>query len=366
MKNENIILYLDSKKETQILSDLIRLEVEADDRLASMFRFRLPMKPKKTGALTYIDDSRLKPGKHVSISVGFDMKVQPLIEGFITHVKPQIVSDPAQCVIDIWGMDKSILMDRQEVLKDWPNKKDSDIAREILSKYGFDPKVEDTKIVHSDKVSTIVQRETDMQFLKRLAERNGFLCYVENKTGYFEKPGLKQDRDAVLDFKFDDQGVLKRFDVEVNGLSATQVKMFQVDRLNKKVISVSVEKSDQKSLGADSPWVFQPPSTGNPSVYASMNAVSSETEMKALCSGMAAESEMFVSAEGEVAGNKLGKIIRPGGIVIISGVGNTYSGYYYVSNVTHSFNAAGYVQHFKARRNALSPSGVERLKGVKP
>jgi phage protein D len=361
MKNENIIINIKGIKAADIGKDLIQMEVEADDRLASMFKLWLPMKPKTPGKLTYIDDDRLKPGVSISIDVGFNAGVQPLIEGYITHMKPRIVPDPAQCVLEVWGMDRSILMDRQEVLKDWPNKKDSDIAREILTKYGFIPKVEDTKNVHNEKVSTIIQRETDMQFLKRLAERNGFLCYVENKTGYFEKPRLKQDRTAVLDFKFDEQGVLIRFDANFDGLSATRVKMFQVDRLNKKVMSVSVTKSDLKRLGMLGPENFQPQDKKLPLVYTGMNAVTNETEMRALCTGMVQESEFFVTAEGDVAGNKLGKILSPGNIVIVSGVGNTYSGYYYLSQVNHSFSPEGYIQHFKARRNALIPRGVEKL-----
>ena len=34
-------------------------------------------------------------------------------------------------------MDASVLMDRVEVLKDWPNRKDSDIAQEIFDTYGL-------------------------------------------------------------------------------------------------------------------------------------------------------------------------------------------------------------------------------------
>ena len=80
-------------------------------------------------------------------------------------------------------MDGSVLMDREEKLKDWPNKKDSDIAAEIFNLHGFTPEVEDTEVIHDEAVSTVIQRETDIQFLNRLALRNGFECYVEGTTG---------------------------------------------------------------------------------------------------------------------------------------------------------------------------------------
>ena len=63
-------------------------------------------------------------------------------------------------------MDAGVLMDRDDVLKDWPNKKDSDIAEEIFRAYGLDAVVTDTSVVHDEEVSTIIQRETDMQFLR--------------------------------------------------------------------------------------------------------------------------------------------------------------------------------------------------------
>lgn len=364
MKNENIVLEFKSIRSADIGRDLLALEVECDDQLASMFKLWLPMKPKKGGSLTYLDDERLNVWNHVSVRAGFDMKTRSLFYGYITHVKPHIDPDPTQCVLEVWGIDKSILMDRKEVIKDWPNQKDSDIAQQILRKYAFRCDVEDTGVVHDKKVSTIIQRETDMQFLKRLAERNGFRCYVEDMTAYFRKPKLKQARQAVLAFKFGEESVLRRFSVEVNGLSPTSVNMFQVDRLNKKAINVSVNKSDQPLLGTMGASSFHPPHTPRPRVYAGMNAVTGKAEMEKLCKGMAAESEWFVTAEGEIAANKLGDIVRPGGIVLISGAGKAYSGKYYVSHVTHSFSPGGYVQHFKAKRNALVATGAGMLPGI--
>ena len=45
--------------------------------------------------------------------------------------------------------------------------------------------------------------------------------------------------------------------------------------------------------------------------------------------------------------------------VLIKGVGETHSGMYYVTHVTHTFTADGYTQRFKVKRNALMPTGSE-------
>jgi len=44
-------------------------------------------------------------------------------------------------------------------------------------------------------------------------------------------------------------------------------------------------------------------------------------------------------------------------------VGEVFSGTYYITNVKHSFKPDNYSQYFKARRNALAPSGAEDFGG---
>src|SRR4029079_15246781 len=97
-----------------------------------------------------------------------------------------------------------VLLDREDKLKDWPNKKDSDIASEIFSEYGLSSEVEATEVIHDDVVSTVIQRETDWQFLNRLARRNGFECYIEGTMGHFRSPRLSILPQALLAVHFGD------------------------------------------------------------------------------------------------------------------------------------------------------------------
>ena len=82
-----------------------------------------------------------------------------------------------------------------------------------------------TKTRHNttSKMSTIIQRETDMQFLKRLALRNGFECYVEGDTGFFAPPAAIGDPQPVLAVHFGDETNVNRFRLEVNALTPTNV-----------------------------------------------------------------------------------------------------------------------------------------------
>jgi hypothetical protein len=68
-----------------------------------------------------------------------------------------------------------------------------------------------------------------------------------------------------------------------------------------------------------------------------------------------------VEGEGEVEANQYGHILKSRKTVTIRGIGETYSGVYYVSHVTHVFTDDGFRQVFQVKRNALMPTGAEEF-----
>jgi phage protein D len=360
MEHENFFIEIEGQEVSDLYPDLISLEVELDDELASMFRLYIAISLQPDGAWAYLDDERLMVWKQVTISAGFvENGVEELMAGYITHVKPYFDPDPTQCTLEIWGMDGSVLMDREEKLKDWPNKKDSDIVSEILSLYGFTPEVQDTEVIHDEAVSTIIQRETDMQFLKRLALRNGFECFVDGDTGYFGTPQVDATPQPVLAAHFGGETNVNRFSIEVNALVPANVAMCQVDRLNKEVLEATAEASQQTALGDIDPAGLLAAGMDPGQVYVGMNATTGNPEMMALCQGLYHQAAWFVTGEGEITGNDYGHVLKPRGTVTIKGVGETHSGVYYVTHVTHAFTPEGYTQFFRVKRNALMSTGAE-------
>jgi phage protein D len=345
-------------------SDLLSLEVELDSELASMFRLHLAIRQQRDGSWTYLDQERFRPWMPMRITGGFDTGMEELLSGYITHVKPDFSRHGAQCSLEIWGMDQSVLMDRQERLYAWPNERDSAIAVKIFSQHGLLPVVTDTEAQHDDKISTVIQRETDMQFLKRLALRNGFECYVEGGIGFFRPPRITADPQPVLAVHFGDDTNVNGFSLEVNALSPTNVTMFQVDRTNKKLLEETSSAGQQKALGAVRAAAVLPPAMIPGQVYVSMNAATGKAEMDTLCQELFHQAEWFVTAAGEIDGNRYHHVLKPHGTVTIKGVGATYSGVYYVTHVTHTFRPKGYTQFFRAKRNALHPTGSEDFEAI--
>ncbi len=361
MENENLIIEIEGSEADDLYPRLISLEVEHDTELASMFRMHFSLLLEQEGSWGILDDERLKLWKQITIRSGFEDADEELFSGHITHVKPFFDSDPSECVLEVWGMDGTVLMDREEKLKDWPNKKDSDIASEILSSYGFMPDVEDTEMIHDEAVSTIIQRETDIQFLKRLALRNGYECYVEGTTSYFKKPSLDESPQPVLSVHYGNETTVNEFVLSVNALSPANVAMYQIDRTSKEVLETEASSSEQTPLGNDDAQSLLGAGMDPAQIVVSRSATTGTPEMRALCQELYHQGEWLVTGEGEIEANQYGHILKSRQTVPIRGIGETYSGLYYVTHVTHSFTDDGYKQFFKGKRNALQPTGTEEF-----
>jgi len=360
MENENISIEIDGEEvDDNFYQDLISAEVELDDELAGFFRIQMAIRQQSDGVWTYVDDERLSVWKQVTITAGLESDMEELMSGYITHINLEFDPDPSQCILEISGMDGSILMDREEKLKDWPNKKDSDIASEIFGLYGFSPEVEDTEVIHDEAVSTIIQRETDMQFLMRLALRNGFDCYVQGTDGYFGSPQLDESPQPLLAIHFGEESNLNSFSIEVNSITPVNVSMSQIDRMNKELLDVSVESAQQTSLGDTGPADILASGMEPGKVYMGMNTATGIPEMEALAQGIYHKAEWFVTGTGEISGNVYGHVLKPRKTVTIKGINEIHSGVYYVSRVTHFFSSNGYIQTFSVKRNAIMVVGDE-------
>lgn len=361
MERDMVIVTIDGEEVSDLYDDLLSLEVEHDDAMAAMFRMTIAIALQANGTWTYLDDERLQVWKTVTVRAGLESSTEELFIGVITHIKPTFPADLSQCTLEVWGMDNSVLMDRVEKLKDWPNKKDSDIAAEIFRLYGLTPHTEDTEVVHEEAIATVLQRETDMQFLRRLALRNGFECYVEGTTGYFRSSRLDAPPQPVLAVHFGEETNVRHFALEVNALTPAHVAMFQVDRASKEVLYVTVAATQQAALGQTTAEDLLATGMDPALVVVGGMVATGLPEMTALSQGLYHQGDWFVTGEGEIAANDYGHVLRARQQVTIKGIGETYSGVYYVTHVRHAFTTAGYTQFFRVKRNGILPTGTEQF-----
>jgi phage protein D len=359
METDLIRIDLGGAEAADLYDHIVNLEVELDDELAALFKLRLTMLRDAAGDWSMVDDERLVAWAPITITAGFASGAEELLDGVVTHLKARFATDPAQCTLEIWGMDRSALLDRVEVLATWPGRADSDIATEIFQRNGLTPEVDDTGTVHDEAVSTVLQRETDMQFLTRLAARNGYECYVRGKTGYFHAPRLDRSPQPVLAANFGEETTLKQFDLEVNATTPTEVSMTQLGRLTKEPISAEATKTSLAVLGADDAAALLPAGTPSARAVLAQVVTTGPAEATTYCQSAHDRSQWFVQGTGEVLANAYGHVLEPRRTVAIKGIGQTHSGLYYVTHVTHAFSPESYTQRFRAKRNALHLTGAE-------
>ncbi|AQA24513.1 hypothetical protein BTZ20_0508 [Rhodococcus sp. MTM3W5.2] len=363
MQTERFRIEIGGTEATDLYESVLSLEIELDDELAAMFTLRLAVAQQPDGRWTVVDDDRLTTWRPVLISAGFDDGVEELIDGVITHLRTEFAPDPSACTLEIWGMDRSVLLDRTQVRKDWPNRRDSDIASEIFHAHGLTPQVEDSPVSHDEPVSTVIQRETDIQFLTRLALRNGFECYVEGRTGFFRPPQLNEPPQPVLAAHFGDDTTLRRFFVQVDAATPAEYTMAQLSRITKEIVDVAATTTAQPAFGATGSAALRSVGVSPARTVLAQAVTTGEAELTALCQSGFDDSEWFVHGDGEVIANHYRHLLRPRRTVTVKGVGETHSGVYYVSHVTHAFTGDGYIQRFRARRNGLRPTGDEQFSG---
>ncbi|MCL4706187.1 hypothetical protein KJ068_13550 [bacterium] len=375
-----IIKINDKEVDEEMLCGLLSLEVEIDSEAAAVFSLNIPLNPGKNGHWSILDDDEIHPWTKIEISAGYDDDVQEIFQGFITHILPSFDTLLSNSHLSIRGMDITAIMDRQEKVKSWEGRRDSDIAADIFRSYQLTPVVQNTKTVHRAEVATILQRETDMRFLKRLARRNGFECYVEGKKGFFRPPDLSSKNSKPLALHSDPETNLSYFKAEVNAIRPAMAEMYQLHPLTTELWEVAVRDSQREPLGSKPAPEFKSSNGARASSnetkgvqFVRDGVAVSPDQMLSLCQALVDETSWFVEAEGEIVSSLYEAILQPRQVVAIKGLGERFSGHYYVTNVRHVFTLFQYTQKFHARRNALGVTGNEKfdysndlLQGVVP
>jgi len=339
-----------------VMPSVLEMEVDEDHDMASVLRLRLAMYKPENALWTFLDDDRVQLWAQIAVSATIADESQDLFSGYITEIKPHFDIDDNSSYVEIQAMDTTCLMALEEKIKDWPNMSDSDIANQILSTYGLTATVDDSGVVHDDTIATIIQRETDFHFLKKLARRNGFEFVVRGTNAYFRKPVLSSTPLPVLAVQFGGSTNVASVDIEVNAMRPARVEMHQIDTIGKQAQDADIESSDQTQLGQNSVLTLTAPNGAQSRVIVRHAVATGLTEMQNLCQAVYDRAEWLIEAKGHVDSVAYGGFLRTQSLVPMKGVGQICSGMYYLTNVRHVFTVNGYLQHFTGRRNAMAPN----------
>jgi phage protein D len=385
--------------------DVVSLSIQEDINMATSMTLQLVTTLQNDGTWSHLDDGQFSLFTHVTAKVGFsgseglagalgaaasaisgalgsssssDDGLIPLFDGYITSVKVKLSNDPQGSVVEVTALDTCVLMSLEEKVASWTNMTDSDIVQQIVGGYGVTVQADTTSTLHQDNVTTLIQRGSDIQFVRELAERNGKEFYFETDTSsgevtaYFQSPQLTGTPQPDLAIQFASQSNLKSFDAWLDGQRPLSVKVQQVDISSGNANSAQVSDTLYTELGAtDSNTLIGAqldglvtPLDAQAQMLLLATSTSDSTELQTIAQSVRDEAAWVITATGEINSDAYQSVLRAHRLVLVKGAGKPYSGKYYVSKVAHELKADGtYTQHFEARRNARDIDGSENFGG---
>lgn len=287
------------------------------------------------------------------ISVGFGSSTMDDAE-FATQLKGDIFqgevtaienffTQESQAPIIIRGYDVAHRLHRGRFNRSFQNVKDSDVVSKVIGEVGISAgTVEATSTTHE---YLFQENQTNMEFLRERAARNGYELFVQDGKLNFRKP--KSGGSVALTWLEE----LQSFKVRVSsGEQVNKVEVRGWDYEQKKAIvgtasSATVLTSNQHGTGSAKSSAFKGKPT-TPTVTIVDQPVYLATEAtsiaQSLCDELGGE---FIQADAIAIGNPT---IRPGKVVTLQEMGK-YTGSYYVTETRHLFVNRVYTTEFSVR-----------------
>jgi hypothetical protein len=275
-----------------------------------------------------------------------------LIDGVITRHDLRPSNEPGRSRLIVTGSDLTAGLDLEEQNGSHSNQPDSVIVAKLLKKYpqfGLVPMVTPTTDtpVETDRIPR--QHETDLEFIRRAAERNGFVFYIEPlslgvNTAYWgpvvrtglPQPALTLTAGAAcnlssLDFGLDGLAPLGASGSFVEPITKLKVPIPALPALRLPPLAASATPAARKTLLRD---------TGN--------AGPAQTALASAAAATAAPEA--VSGNGELETVRYGNVLRARRLVGVRGAGVEHDGLWWVRSVTHTVRRDSCTQSFTLSR----------------
>ncbi len=357
-----------------LVGAIAELEVEENAELPGAIQLKVPVSATDDGDLTYVADNRLRPFANLAVVAtpeGGDP--QCIFDGFVLSHKLHLQTGTTASTLEVWGQDASWLMNLEEKAHEWVDVTDADVANAVFGDYGITPaddNTQDDSPSHTESGHSLMQRATDIQFLRALARRNGKLCRVAcagqagQRIGYFAKPKLDGDPAVTLKLNDPQAWTVNALDIEWDATRPTSVMARQALFTDNDPDGASADTSDSGLTALDQRGLAD--FSGHPITAMLAAPVDDGGELSLRAQALLRESGNFVRCEGEADVARLGAVMRVGTLVQIDGIGSLHSGKYYVWSVRHTIGANSHKMKFVLVRNAVGPppaSGGSGLPG---
>jgi hypothetical protein len=283
-----------------------------------------------------------------------------LMDGIVTRQEVAPSNEPAQSKLTITGEDLSVLMDVVEIIRPYPAVPEVAQVYAALAPYamfGVVP-LAVPPIIPLVKIpleSWDTQRQTDLSFIKGIAQRNGYVFYVDpgplpgQSIAYFGPDINLPIPQPALNVNMDAHTNVESLSFSLDGLAKKVRVDFILDPITHKIpIPIPVPKIN----------AFKPPLGARPTPPAKIEfaddvaANAPDEAAKGILAFLMNNSDA-ISGNGSLDVLRYGHVLRSRMLVGVRGAGLAYDGLYYVDSVTHNLKRGEYKQNFTLSRDGL-------------
>ncbi len=326
--------------------DLLSVVVYQDVEAPGMFVLRLVNWDPAQLKITWSDDPLFAVGNAVEVRLGYVDNLDTLLVGEITGLEPEFRDGEIPTLV-VRGYDLRHRLLHGRKTRSFTQLKDSDIASRIAGERGLAAQAADSGVT----LDYVLQHnQTDLEFLQERARRIGYEVVVADRTLYFRPHQNTQQATLTLKRDID----LLEFRPRLSTLrqaGQTSVSAWSVQ--DKAAIVAQATPGD---LGTMMGGRISGPAASDQAFGASVavqvsDPVSNQAEADQLAKGWLKDMALsYITGEGISIGRT---DLRAGTVVNIDGVGQRFSGLYYVTSATHTYSPRqGYRIAFSVKRSA--------------
>jgi phage protein D len=328
------------------VADVVSIDVFDDVDAMSMFAITVPGWDSAKMKVKWMDDKLFQEGNPVKIELGYRDKLKSVFSGEITGLEPDF-PEARPPTLTVRGYDRRHRLMRERKTSSFTNLKDSDIASKLAGNAGLSPKVEDTGVM----LPYVLQHnQTDLEFLLGRAQRIDYEVIVEDRSLLYRPRKIKDSAALTL-----------RRDIELLEFRPRMTTMGQVQELNIRGWNAKDKKEIIAHSAAGDESTLMGGKVSGPSKVKQLFSGSASTRVTKPVHSQAEADQMakqgfleialgYIRAEGVCIGDPE---LRAGTVVKIEGIGERFSGLYYICSTEHRFSKRkGYRTGFSARRNA--------------
>lgn len=320
-----------------VLDSIEKVEVTNDAQNGDGFQMTFLIEKGKSLDFDLLTDGSLDLFNRVVIGVVLGVMPEVLIDGIITHHQVEPGTDDGTSRLIVTGRDVSIMLDLKEKNGKFENQPDFLIVMRLIAEYmqyGLVPAVTPTTDIPIMIQRIPRQHETDLAFIKRMAQRNGFVFYIEPLTfgvntaywGPDNRIGIPQPALTANMGSWTNVTTIRTSHDPLApvGTEGTFVEPFMKLSIPiPSLPSLRIPPLSSSPTEARRTVILRNAANQNPG-QAAVNAVSTVTN-----------TPEPVTAEGELETVRYGHVLRARKLVGVRGIGLSYDGNYYVRRVTH-------------------------------